>query len=50
MSSESVLETDSMPRSAMARLNSVVFTRLPLWAMAMGPNRVINTTGWALQT
>ena len=50
ISSESVVEVNSPERWSREMRSSAAFTRLPLWARAKGPRRVISTTGWALQT
>ena len=50
ISSESVVEVNSACPSSTNSRNSRAFTRLPLWAKAKAPSRVINTTGWALHT
>ena len=51
ISSESVVEVNSASgvSAAMAWRSSAAFTRLPLWAKAKAPKRVLSTTGWALQ-
>jgi len=50
INSESVVEVNSPARWAREKRSSAAFTRLPLWARAKGPSRVISTTGWALHT
>jgi hypothetical protein len=36
------------PLSTSSRLSSAALVRLPLWAMASGPHRVLTLQGWAL--
>jgi hypothetical protein len=36
------------PRSTSSRFSSAALVRLPLWAMASVPHRVLTLHGWAL--